>query len=401
MFCTTPAWAAYFPGGKGALPGFVNRPTVTAGGGNATATLGAQCGWNECTDENRLANGVNSGSLTITSPPATSMFDGEYVYVSVSDTGTGPSSINWLPGAGVTLASTMTGDVGTIGGPTACFGGPTGKPPATGTVFYLFSWDSSRQVLSLLGCKNDPPGAVATVPQGGTDQTSSQAARGASGLNVESITLQGPTSYSIQTTDREVDTLGPWTAPTTWTLPPANSVNPGQLLRILDDNFLVSLSNSLTILPAGADTIAFGLTGVTMNSAGETILLNSDGISQWRVTDWNFAPAFYTETPVAGQEVSGFKLPYDVYFPANLNHPTSRGSWLANPNTADTYTLYCTNTALATITLTTNGTSPTFATTGGTFQQCNANQRLRIVAPTPLPTTPETGVSFTIIGFHL
>lgn len=118
------------------------------------------------------------------------------------------------------------------------------------------------------------------VANGGTGQATAAAARTASGLNVESFTGRGDANYTILTTDRVVGTNAAFTGSRTFTLPAANAFNAGQTLIVADFQGTVTVSNTLVIARAGADTIN-GSTSVTINSANGAFVLISDGTSKW------------------------------------------------------------------------------------------------------------------------
>lgn len=126
------------------------------------------------------------------------------------------------------------------------------------------------------------PSELPTVPltKGGTGQTSAAGARGSSGINIESYTGVGDVAYTILSTDNVVGTTAAFTAARTWTLPAANSVNPGHKLLIADFIGGVTASNTLTISRAGTDTINGGSTVVLSSGYGGYYLV-SDGTSKW------------------------------------------------------------------------------------------------------------------------
>ena len=129
----------------------------------------------------------------------------------------------------------------------------------------------------------DPTQLSAAVPlnKGGTAQTTALAARGGSGLNVESGTGHGDSAYTILATDRFVYTNAAFTASRTWTLPAANAVNAGGQIVVADLQGTLTASNTLVVARAGADTINGG-TSVTINEARGYLVLVSDGTSKWQ-----------------------------------------------------------------------------------------------------------------------
>ena len=123
-------------------------------------------------------------------------------------------------------------------------------------------------------------GTTVAIANGGTGQTTAAAARASTGLNIDEMTSNGDSAYTILTTDRTVATSAALTAARTWTLPAANGVNAGQQLCVLDKAGGVTASNTLTIARAGADTIN-GAASTVLNGAYQGVCLVSDGTSKW------------------------------------------------------------------------------------------------------------------------
>lgn len=130
------------------------------------------------------------------------------------------------------------------------------------------------------------------VANGGTGQTTALAARGSSGLNVESATGHGDSNYTIVATDRFVYTTAAFTAARTWTLPAASAVNAGGSIVLADLANGVSSGFVLIVARAGSDLI-YGLDGtgndngassaVVLTGPGGKAELTSDGTSKWFV----------------------------------------------------------------------------------------------------------------------
>lgn len=95
------------------------------------------------------------------------------------------------------------------------------------------------------------------------------------------ITLVGDVNYTILSTDRNVFTNVALTAARTWTLPAAASVQPHQEILVFDRKLATSLTNTLTVARAGADTIDDILTSVTFPGVGLGMRFISDGVSKW------------------------------------------------------------------------------------------------------------------------
>lgn len=115
--------------------------------------------------------------------------------------------------------------------------------------------------------------------------------RGSNGLNIEGITTHGDSIYTILATDRVVATSAAFTAARTWTLPAANSVNAGQMIRIVDAAGGITFNNTLTIVPGGTDTFANNnsVNSLVMQLAGSETWFMSDGTSKWYLPQMSFA----------------------------------------------------------------------------------------------------------------
>lgn len=175
-------------GDCGAVVGFVNTPTVTTG----AATILAQCTSPGCVDYNRIANGANTGTLTLTTPAANAMSDGQELAVEVDMDGTHqPSSIAWTAGASVTLAY---GNLGA--GTTAAL---CGTAPATGYEMYNWVWNASTDKLTLHDCGPVPASTTLGIALGGTGGSSAALARSnlsaaQNGTNADITSLTGLTT---------------------------------------------------------------------------------------------------------------------------------------------------------------------------------------------------------------
>lgn len=99
-------------------------------------------------------------------------------------------------------------------------------------------------------------------------------------LLIDKRTSVGDADYTILNTDRNVVTSASFTAPHIFTLPLANSVNPGYEIIVYDEFLTVTSVNTLTIVRQGGDTIN-GATSELMQSAGGMRRFFSDGVSKW------------------------------------------------------------------------------------------------------------------------
>jgi hypothetical protein len=161
---------------------------------------------------------------------------------------------------------------------------------AADTISALAKNTSATRYLSNTGTTNNPAWAQVDLTtgitgalglaNGGTGQITAAAARGSSGLDIDQMTNVGDANYTILNTDRTVQTNAAFTAPRTWTLPAASTLNAGQSLCIYDKQGTLTTTNTLTISRAGSDTIN-GATSITRNTAFMGMCLNSDGSSKW------------------------------------------------------------------------------------------------------------------------
>lgn len=147
-------------------------------------------------------------------------------------------------------------------------------------------------------------GTVVSIAEGGTGQATAPLARASSGLNVDSFTGHGDSIYTILATDRTVGTNAAFTASRTWTLPAANTVNPGQEIIVADFQGTVTASNTLVISRAGSDTVNGG-TAATITAANGAYLLKSDGTSKWTAQALGAAAAGGVSSVTCGTGLSG------------------------------------------------------------------------------------------------
>ena len=130
-----------------------------------------------------------------------------------------------------------------------------------------------------LGSTSIVTGTLA-IGNGGTGQITAAGARSSVGLDIDEMTTNGDSAYTILATDRTVATSAALTLARTWTLPAANAVNAGQQLCVVDKAGGVTASNTLTVSSAGADTIN-GNASYLLNGAYQGVCLVSDGTSKW------------------------------------------------------------------------------------------------------------------------
>jgi hypothetical protein len=155
------------------------------------------------------------------------------------------------------------------------------------------SGDINAACSQVLGVGNVTTGTLG-LGHGGTGQTTAATARGSAGLDIDALTGHGDSNYTILSTDRVVATNAAFTAARTWTLPAANSVNPGQSVTVADIQGTLTSTNTLTVARAGSDTIEGG-SQVVLSTASASLTLVSDGASKWTIP----ASAFMGGTFVA------------------------------------------------------------------------------------------------------
>lgn len=102
-------------------------------------------------------------------------------------------------------------------------------------------------------------------------------------LLIDSITFHGNTNYNILTTDKTVATNAALTAPRTWTLPAANSVNPGYEISVTDHFGGVTPTNKIIVAAFAGDTVN-GAASVDIDTQYSTKKFISDGTTKWTAT---------------------------------------------------------------------------------------------------------------------
>jgi hypothetical protein len=117
-----------------------------------------------------------------------------------------------------------------------------------------------------------------------TDVTAATA-RSSSLLNIDQRNAGiANANYTILATDRYVaTTTTAFTAQRTATLPAANGVNAGQVLYVGDDGSAITASFSLLIARGGTDTINKQTSSLNLTSPLSSVILESDGVSNWTV----------------------------------------------------------------------------------------------------------------------
>ena len=148
---------------------------------------------------------------------------------------------------------------------------------------------------------------ILPVANGGTAHNTAAGARTPTGLNIDQETAVNATNYTVLNTDRQVAQTGTMSAPITFTLPAANTVNAGQILNIVDNSGTVTTTNTISIAPHAGDTINNSASSSLIRSAFGRALLVSDGISNWTdpVTGISRGGTGLQTLPASGQLLIG------------------------------------------------------------------------------------------------
>lgn len=234
-----------------------------------------------------------------------------------SPTGPGVSSIQGMTGAiacgtGVTCSAntiTATGNIaigvspvisGTVGGILYTGGGGILGNSAAITALVLGNGTSAPSAYGGSNCTNQFPRAISgtgvftcqtvtltadvtgvlPVANGGTAGATALAARASGGLNIDQSGSTGDANGTIGATDRAYYHTA-LSAARTDTLPAANALNVGQRLLLWDPRGVATVSNTVTVQRAGADTVNGGTTFVALNVANSIAECVSDGVSRW------------------------------------------------------------------------------------------------------------------------
>lgn len=236
------AWTAIQGSGGGIFPQTLTPSTPS--GGTQTATMAVHSATSASIDINYVTPAAN---ITIATPPASGIADGDEMIVPVITTGTA-YTVSFVVGTGVTLASAKLGENGL---PPAS----TCMSPGTGEVWYDWRYQntgSGTGTLTLMDCKGTPPG-VNGVAAGGTGANS---VSGWAIGNTVITTVSSPTTLSVLpnmwTTNQDV-ILG---ANTSIVIAPPSAVVGGFGQQV--ENFRILQSGSGGFVPTF--TLGTGLT---------------------------------------------------------------------------------------------------------------------------------------------
>lgn len=131
-----------------------------------------------------------AANITLTTPTATAMADGQEIYLIASTSGT-PYTIGFSPGTSVTLKSLVPGDSGTPGAAAAC-----GTVPSTGTAWFKWRYTSSGGLLTLISCGINPPAGGQAISAGGTGT-------GSAPSSAQVMIAQSSTAYAPETLSQD------------------------------------------------------------------------------------------------------------------------------------------------------------------------------------------------------
>jgi hypothetical protein len=116
---------------------------------------------------------------------------------------------------------------------------------------------------------------------------------------------------TILATDRTLQTSAAFTAARTKTLPAANTFPLGTQLVFYDAAATLTSTNTITFARAGSDTFVGGATSITLSGSASTLILQSNGSTQWEVISLNEQGTYTpTLTSVANLDASTANLTY-------------------------------------------------------------------------------------------
>lgn len=120
-------------------------------------------------------------------------------------------------------------------------------------------------------------------------------------LGIDRISLAGDTDHTIVATDKIVMLNAALTAPRVWTLPAANSVNPGYELTTIDGAGGVDGENQLSFAATGADTIP----SIKFTTPLMAVRWVSNGVDAWKADAGNSRMVSTRLAAADGANISG------------------------------------------------------------------------------------------------
>ena len=112
--------------------------------------------------------------------------------------------------------------------------------------------------------------------------SSANKAEGRANLSIDRRVAVDNADYTILATDKVVAQIGTMSALRTFSLPPANTMNAGAEIIVIDESGSVNGTNKITVQRNGTDTID-GATSIDINTTYGALKLICDGTNSWKV----------------------------------------------------------------------------------------------------------------------
>jgi hypothetical protein len=237
-------------------------------------------------------------------------------------------------------------------------------------------------------------GTPLAITNGGTGQTTVNAARQSSGLNVygDAGTAHGDAGVTLGNTERFAYTNAAFTASRAWVLPAANVTGQPYTLKVADLAGGVTATNTLVITRAGADTINGGSTA-TISAANGGYECSSDGSSKWSCLSMGAASAGGVSSVACGTGLTGGTITTSGTCALALNsHTIQAGPF--NPSGATSTTLVMMGTG-STCTITPLYSSRIFVQYTGVIFNATAGQSTRVQSYFGTGTAPANAAAVT------
>jgi hypothetical protein len=112
--------------------------------------------------------------------------------------------------------------------------------------------------------------------------SSTNKAAGRANLSIDRRVAVDNADYTILNTDKVVAQIGTMSAPRTFSLPAASTVQAGAEIIVIDESGSVNGTNKITVQRNGTDTID-GATSIDINTTYGALKLICDGANSWKV----------------------------------------------------------------------------------------------------------------------